>query len=52
MRWKCQSYRSCAWRAWQMSKALARCLERKLGVLPAEVMEQIKKALRFALDLE
>jgi mRNA interferase MazF len=27
-------------------------LERRLGVLPAEVMEQIKKALRFALDLE
>lgn len=26
-------------------------LERKLGVLPAEVMDQIKKALRFALDL-
>ncbi|GDX12031.1 hypothetical protein LBMAG57_38030 [Verrucomicrobiota bacterium] len=26
-------------------------LERKLGVLPAEVMERIKKALRFALDL-
>ena len=27
-------------------------LERKLGVLPAEVMERIKKALRFALDLD
>jgi mRNA interferase MazF len=26
-------------------------LERRLGVLPAEVMERIKKALRFALDL-
>ena len=27
-------------------------LERRLGVLPAEVMEQIKKAIRFALDLD
>ena len=27
-------------------------LERKLGVLPMEVMERIKKALRFALDLD
>ena len=27
-------------------------LERKLGVLPKEVMERIKKALRFALDLD
>jgi mRNA interferase MazF len=27
-------------------------LERKLGVLPAEVMERIGKALRFALDLD
>jgi len=27
-------------------------LERKLGVLPAEVMERIKKALHFALDLD
>jgi len=27
-------------------------LERKLGVLPAEVMQQIKRALRFALDLD
>ena len=27
-------------------------LERRLGVLPAEVMERIKKALRFALDLD
>ena len=27
-------------------------LERRLGVLPTEVMERIKKALRFALDLE
>lgn len=27
-------------------------LERRLGVLPAEVMDQIKKALRFALDLD
>ena len=27
-------------------------LERKLGVLPTEVMERIKKALRFALDLD
>ncbi len=26
-------------------------LERRLGILPTEVMEQIKKALRFALDL-
>lgn len=26
-------------------------LERRLGVLPKEVMEQIKQALRFALDL-
>ena len=26
-------------------------LERKLGVLPAEVMERIKMALRFVLDL-
>ena len=26
-------------------------LERRLGVLPTEVMERIKKALRFALDL-
>ena len=26
-------------------------LERRLGVLPVEVMERIKKALRFALDL-
>lgn len=29
-----------------------RRLERKLGVLPAEVMDRIKKALRFALDLD
>ncbi len=27
-------------------------LERRLGILPAEVMERIKKALRFALDLD
>ena len=27
-------------------------LERWLGVLPTEVMERIKKALRFALDLD
>ncbi len=27
-------------------------LERKLGVLPTEVLERIKKALRFALDLD
>jgi len=27
-------------------------LERRLGVVPAEVMERIKKALRFALDLD
>jgi len=27
-------------------------LERRLGVLPTEVLERIKKALRFALDLE
>jgi mRNA interferase MazF len=27
-------------------------LERRLGVLPVEVMERIKKALRFALDLD
>ena len=27
-------------------------LERKLGVLPPEVMGRIKKALRFALDLD
>ena len=27
-------------------------LERKLGVLPTEVMKRIKKALRFALDLD
>jgi mRNA-degrading endonuclease toxin of MazEF toxin-antitoxin module len=27
-------------------------LERKLGVLPAEVMQRIKQALRFALDLD
>ena len=27
-------------------------LERRLGVLPTEVMERIKKALRFALDLD
>ncbi len=27
-------------------------LERRLGMLPTEVMERIKKALRFALDLE
>jgi len=27
-------------------------LERKLGVLPTEVMDRIKKALRFALDLD
>ena len=27
-------------------------LERRLGVLPADVMERIKKALRFALDLD
>ena len=26
-------------------------LERRLGVLPAEVMQRIRKALRFALDL-
>lgn len=26
-------------------------LERRLGVLPADVMERIKKALRFVLDL-
>jgi mRNA interferase MazF len=26
-------------------------LERKLGVLPLEVMDRIKQALRFALDL-
>lgn len=27
-------------------------LERKLGDLPAEVMQQIRQALRFALDLD
>ena len=27
-------------------------LERRLGLLPAEVMDRIKKALRFALDLD
>ena len=27
-------------------------LERRLGVLPAEAMNRIKKALRFALDLD
>jgi len=27
-------------------------LEPRLGVLPTEVMERIKKALRFALDLD
>ena len=27
-------------------------LERRLGVLPPEVMDRIKKALRFALDLD
>lgn len=27
-------------------------LERRLGILPTEVMDQIKKALRFALDLD
>jgi mRNA interferase MazF len=27
-------------------------LERRLGVLPTEVMNRIKKALRFALDLD
>jgi len=27
-------------------------LERKLGVLSSEVMDRIRKALRFALDLE
>jgi mRNA interferase MazF len=27
-------------------------LERMLGVLPTEVMAQIRKALRFALDLD
>ena len=27
-------------------------LERRLGILPAEVMDRIKKALRFALDLD
>lgn len=27
-------------------------LEKRLGVLPKEVMDQVKKALRFALDLE
>ena len=27
-------------------------LERRLGVLPVEVMDRIKKALRFALDLD
>jgi mRNA interferase MazF len=27
-------------------------LERRLGILPKEVMDQIKKALRFALDLD
>ena len=27
-------------------------LERKLGVLPTEMMERIKKAVRFALDLD
>ena len=27
-------------------------LERKLGVLRAEIMDRIKKALRFALDLD
>ena len=27
-------------------------LERKLGTLPTEVMNRIKKALRFALDLD
>ncbi len=29
-----------------------RRLERRLGVLPTEVMDRIKQALRFALDLE
>ena len=29
-----------------------RRLERRLGALPAEVMDRIKKALRFALDLD
>src|ERR1700753_2284220 len=27
-------------------------LERRLGVLPTEVMERIKRALRFVLDLD
>ena len=27
-------------------------LERRLGILPKEVMDRIKKALRFALDLD
>ena len=27
-------------------------LERRLGVLPKEVMDRIKKALRFAMDLD
>ena len=27
-------------------------LERRLGILPPEVMERIKKALRFAFDLD
>ena len=27
-------------------------LERRLGMLPKEVMDRIKKALRFALDLD
>lgn len=27
-------------------------LERRLGVLPGHLMDQIKKTLRFALDLE
>jgi mRNA interferase MazF len=27
-------------------------LERRLGVLPAEVMDRIKRALRFALELD
>ncbi len=35
-----------------LSSLPAKRLERRLGILPMEVMERIKKALRFALDLD
>ncbi len=35
-----------------MGSLAVKRLERRLGVLPTEVMERIKKALRFALDLD